>query len=104
MHSNSIFNRSHLCRFFNILTRCEAIKKLGSTGQYIADTAITTTRKNRNDDSYANQICWHLSQQLKGGVQWSGFANSYDQTKKAIALAKTVTGIATVKNDIRINP
>jgi osmotically-inducible protein OsmY len=39
---------------------------------------------------------------FKGEVQLSGFADSVSQTEKAVAVAKSIPGVVSVKNDIRI--
>ena len=39
---------------------------------------------------------------FRGVVQLSGFADSDDQASKAVSAAKKVSGVRSVKNDIRI--
>ena len=39
---------------------------------------------------------------FKGKVQLSGFVNSQQDVNKAVAVARTVKGVESVKNDMRV--
>jgi len=56
MHSEQIFNRTHLCRYFLILSRCEATKHKKVQANTL-DNVITTPKK-RHYSGCVNQICW----------------------------------------------
>jgi osmotically-inducible protein OsmY len=39
---------------------------------------------------------------FKGEVQLSGFVSTFDQTKKAVEIVKSIPGVTAVKNDMRV--
>lgn len=85
-----------------VLAGCAATAKQESTGEYIDDTAITTQVKtalvaNKEVSAMAINV-----ETFKGTVQLSGFANSVQEKEKAAEVARTVAGVKSVKNDIRL--
>jgi osmotically-inducible protein OsmY len=81
---------------------CASTSKQESTGEYIDDTWITTKVKAEifNEPSLkVNQISVET---YKNVVQLSGFVDSTASMNKAVAIARSVKGVATVKNDMRV--
>jgi len=82
------------------LSACGSTPTRESPGQYVDDATITTKVKsefiadktvdatNINVDTY------------KGTVQLSGFAKSQLEINRAVQIARNVTGVQAVKNDV----
>jgi osmotically-inducible protein OsmY len=81
---------------------CGSTPQQSSTGQYIDDTAITTKVKTGifNEPSLkSGQI---TVETYKSVVQLSGFVDSTASMDKAVAIARSVQGVSSVKNDMRL--
>jgi len=81
---------------------CGSTPQQSSTGQYIDDSAITTKVKTAifNEPSLkVNQISVETS---KNVVQLSGSVDSSASMNKAVAIARSVQGVSSVKNDMRV--
>ena len=81
---------------------CASTRTQESPGEYTDDAVITTKVKAEfveNKNVSAANI--HV-ETFRGVVQLSGFANSQDEINQAVAEAKAVKGVKSVKNDIRI--
>ena len=81
---------------------CGSTPQQESTGQYIDDSAITTKVKTAifNEPSLkVNQISVET---YKSVVQLSGFVDSSASMDKAVTIARSVQGVSSVKNDMRL--
>jgi osmotically-inducible protein OsmY len=81
---------------------CASTSKQSSTGEYIDDSVITTKVKTGifNEPSLkVNQITVETH---KNVVQLSGFVDSTESMNKAVAIARSVEGVSSVKNDMRL--
>jgi osmotically-inducible protein OsmY len=81
---------------------CGSTPQQESTGQYIDDSAITTKVKTAifNEPSLkVNQISVET---YKSVVQLSGFVDSSASMDKAVTIARSVQGVSSVKNDMRV--
>jgi osmotically-inducible protein OsmY len=81
---------------------CASTSQQSSTGQYLDDSVITTKVKTAifNEPSLkVNQI---TVETYKSVVQLSGFVDSSDSMNKAVAVARSVDGVSSVKNDMRL--
>jgi len=81
---------------------CGSTPQQSSTGQYIDDSAITTKVKAAifNEPSLkVNQISVET---YKNVVQLSGFVDSSASMDKAVTIARSVQGVSSVKNDMRV--
>ena len=81
---------------------CGSTPQQSSTGQYIDDSAITTKVKTGifNEPSLkVNQISVET---YKNVVQLSGFVDSSASMDKAVTIARSVQGVSSVKNDMRV--
>ena len=81
---------------------CAATSKSESTGQYIDDTAITAKVKTailKEDSLKSAEI---NVETFKGIVQLSGFVRSQANVNTAVVVAKGVSGVVSVKNDMLV--
>ena len=81
---------------------CASTSQQASTGEYIDDSVITTKVKTGifNEPSLkVNQITVETH---KSVVQLSGFVDSNASMDKAVAIARSVQGVSSVKNDMRL--
>lgn len=83
---------------------CASTSEHRGTGEYVDDTVITTKVKaalikEPSLKSYEINV-----ETYKGVVQLSGFVNSQADIRKAVEVARTVKGVESVKNDMRLKP
>ena len=81
---------------------CAGTAKSESTGEYFDDVALTAKVKS---DILAEPTLKSAEinvETFKGVVQLSGFVSSTDNANLAVATAKGVKGVSSVKNDMRI--
>lgn len=84
------------------LTACSATPTQESTGQYLDDSVITTKVKAAIFDEPTLKSAEINVETFKGVVQLSGFVSSRASATKAIEVTQGVTGVKSVKNDMRI--
>lgn len=80
---------------------CASTATKESTGEYIDDTALTTKVKEaiyREPTLKSSEI---NVETFKGIVQLSGFVSSQANISKAVDVARAVSGVQSVKNDMR---
>ena len=81
---------------------CGSTATREGTGEYVDDSVITTKVKTAifNDPSLkVNEI---NVETFKGVVQLSGFVNSQDDINRAVRVARSVKGVVSVRNDMRL--
>ena len=81
---------------------CGSTATREGTGEYVDDSVITTKVKAAifNDPNLkVNEI---NVETFKGAVQLSGFVRSQADIDKAVQIARGVSGVTSVKNDMRI--
>jgi len=81
---------------------CAPTRTHESTGQYVDDTAITTKVKAAilaEDSLKSSEI---NVESFKGTVQLSGFVRSQANINEAVAVARGVSGVVNVKNDMQL--
>lgn len=81
---------------------CASTAKQESTGQYMDDTAITAKVKAAIFNEPTLKSAEINVETFKGRVQLSGFVNSQGDINKAVAVTQAVTGVTSVKNDMRL--
>lgn len=81
---------------------CASTTKHEGTGQYVDDTVITTKVKAKMLEEPGLKSAEINVETFKGVVQLSGFVSSQANVDKAVALARTVHGVSSVKNDMRV--
>lgn len=84
------------------LLGCAGTSKQESTGEYLDDTVITTRVKAAIFNEPSLKSAEINVETFKGAVQLSGFVNSRADINKAVAVARGVKGVTTVKNDMRL--
>lgn len=97
-------------RFFALLAAialitmagCASTAKQESTGQYIDDTAITTKVKAAVFNEPTLKSAEINVETFKGVVQLSGFVSSQADINLAVERARGVTGVKSVRNDMRL--
>lgn len=81
---------------------CAATPSQESTGQYVDDTVITTSVKHAILNEPTLKVNEINVETFKGVVQLSGFVRSADNIDTAIRVARSVNGVKSVKNDMRL--
>lgn len=81
---------------------CAATSKQEGTGQYVDDSVITAKVKALIFEDAALKVAEINVETFKGVVQLSGFVSSQAAANKAVEVARSVTGVKSVKNDMRI--
>ncbi|TAK62212.1 BON domain-containing protein, partial [Methylobacter sp.] len=84
------------------VTGCASTKTQEATGEYFDDSVITGKINALMVGDPALKAREVNVDTFKGVVQLSGFVNTRIESEKAAALARSVTGVKSVKNDIRI--
>jgi hyperosmotically inducible protein len=84
------------------LAACAATPTDESTGEYADDAAITAKVKTALlQDPEVSGLAINVDT-FKGTVQLSGFANSKREKQRAETLARSVAGVQSVQNSIRL--
>ena len=81
---------------------CASTAKQEGTGEYVDDTVITGKVKAAILNDPALKSAEINVETFKGAVQLSGFVSSKDAESTAVALTRTVAGVKSVKNDMRL--
>jgi osmotically-inducible protein OsmY len=81
---------------------CASSAKHESVGEYIDDSAITTGVKAAILKEPTLKVAEINVETFKGVVQLSGFVASADSVATASTVARSVKGVKSVKNDIRL--
>jgi len=79
---------------------CAVTRDQQTVGSYVDDTTITTEVKAKFASHQTVSAMAISVETLKGTVQLAGFAKSMDEKLEAERLARTVSGVVAVKNDI----
>lgn len=81
---------------------CASTNKHEGTGEYIDDSVITTKVKAQLFDEPNLRSGQINVETFKGIVQLSGFVGSRADIDKAVSIARSVKGVESVKNDMRL--
>ena len=86
------------------LSGCAVTRGQESVGAYVDDTAITTSIKarfveNRQVDASSIKV-----ETLNGTVMLSGFAKNGTERSTAEVIARNVSGVKSVRNEISVRP
>ena len=88
--------------FVAITLGCASTAKQEGTGEYVDDTVITSKVKAAILNEPTLKSAEINVETFKGVVQLSGFVTSQAAESKAIEVARTVGGVKSVKNDMRV--
>ncbi|NMG74016.1 BON domain-containing protein [Aromatoleum diolicum] len=97
----------YLSAFFLAITLvtavgCSSTPKQEGTGEYIDDSVITTKVKAAILKEPTLKVAEINVETFKGVVQLSGFVAEKGDIGKAADVARTVAGVKSVKNDLRL--
>ena len=81
---------------------CASTAKSEGTGEYVDDTVITAKVKTAILQEPTLKSTEINVETFKGVVQLSGFVSSQDKVNVAVATARGVKGVTSVKNDMRL--
>lgn len=81
---------------------CASTSTKEGTGEYIDDTVITTKVKTAIFNTPELKSREINVETFKGAVQLSGFVSSPSDITKAIEVTRSISGVTSVKNDMRI--
>ena len=84
-----------------LASACASTPKQESTGEYVDDSWITTKVKTAILNEPGLKVSQINVETYKGVVQLSGFVDSPDAGSKAVALARSIKGVTSVKDDTR---
>ncbi|SJM89549.1 Transport-associated protein [Crenothrix polyspora] len=96
-----------LSAFFMALTLltaagCASTQKHEGMGEYVDDSVLTAKVKAAILDDPALSAAEINVETFKGVVQLSGFVNSRSDINKAADIARNISGVTSVKNDMRL--
>ncbi|MBS1199184.1 MAG: transporter [Proteobacteria bacterium] len=101
----TLFNRFttlSLAILLSFLLGCAGSPTTEGTGEYVDDTVITTKVKAAIFDEPTLKSAEINVETFKGTVQLSGFVNSRADINKAVEVARSVKGVKSVKNNMRL--
>jgi hyperosmotically inducible protein len=81
---------------------CASTPKKEGTGEYVDDSVITAKVKAEIFKDASLKSSEINVETFKGVVQLSGFVNSEADIVRAVEVARTVKGVTSVKNDMRV--
>lgn len=81
---------------------CASTSKQESTGEYLDDSIITTRVKAAILNDATLKSAEINVETFKGAVQLSGFVGSQTAINKAVEVTRQVSGVKSVKNDMRV--
>lgn len=87
-----------------VMGGCAVTRDQSTVGQFVDDSAITTQVKARFAESPEVSAMSINVETLNGTVQLAGFAKSANERNAAESIARKVSGVKSVKNDIVIRP
>ncbi|MBK7422487.1 MAG: BON domain-containing protein [Propionivibrio sp.] len=81
---------------------CASTTKQEGTGEYVDDTVITTKVKAAVMNEPTLKSAEINVETFKGVVQLSGFVSSQAAANKAVEVARSISGVKSVRNDMRM--
>ena len=88
--------------FCAFMAACASMGTQRSTGEYTDDASISTRVKLSLANTPGVKATEVQVETYRGVVQLSGFADSPEMARAAVAAARGVSGVREVKNDIRL--
>lgn len=81
---------------------CSVMRDQQTVGSYVDDSSITTQVKAKFAEDQTVSAMAIGVETMRGVVQLSGFAKTADERARAEQLARSVSGVKSVKNDIAV--
>jgi len=85
-----------------VIGGCAGSRTQESTGEYVDDSTITAKVKAAIFDDPALKVLQINVETFKGTVQLSGFVNSPQAVSRAAEVARGVSGVKSVKNNLLV--
>jgi osmotically-inducible protein OsmY len=85
-----------------VLMGCASTATQEGTGEYVDDAVITTKVKAEIFNEPSLKSAEINVETFKGVVQLSGFVNSQEDINRAVRVARSVKGVVSVRNDMRL--
>lgn len=85
-----------------VIAGCASTAKHEGTGEYVDDAVITTKVKAEIFNEPTLKSSEINVETFKGVVQLSGFVSSSASIDKAVTITRSVKGVVSVKNDMRL--
>jgi osmotically-inducible protein OsmY len=85
-----------------VVVGCESGPRKEGAGEYVDDSMITMKVKTAILNDPMLKVAEINVETFKGAVQLSGFVSSQSAASRAVDAARTVGGVTSVKNDMRI--
>jgi osmotically-inducible protein OsmY len=101
-HATKLVSALFLAVTLGAAAGCASGPQREGAGEYIDDTVITTKVKAAIFNEPTLKVAEINVETFKGVVQLSGFVASPAAATKAVEVARTVSGVKSVKNDIRM--
>jgi hypothetical protein len=86
----------------SVVVGCASTASRESTGQYVDDSVITTKVKYAIAQDPQLKLLEVKVETFKGRVQLSGFVSSQADIARAEEIARNITGVKSVANDLRL--
>ena len=96
------FSAYFLAALLATMLGCAGGPQKEGTGEYVDDTVITTKVKAAILNEPSLKVAEINVETFKGRVQLSGFVNSRTDMSKAVDVARSVGGVTSVTNDMRL--
>lgn len=87
-----------------VLSGCAVTRGQETVGAYVDDAAITTSVKARFVDNRQVDAASIKVETLNGTVMLSGFAKNSTERTTAESIARNVSGVRNVRNEIMVRP
>lgn len=84
------------------MSGCASTARQEGTGEYIDDSVITARVKTAIFNEPTLKVAEINVETFKGRVQLSGFVNSQSDIYRAVEVARRVSGVTSVANDMRL--
>lgn len=102
MTRTNFFTAFLMVALMSLFLGCASTSKQEGTGEYVDDTVITTKVKTAILGDASLKSAEINVETFKGVVQLSGFVNSQADINKAVELTRSVKGVNSVKNNMRL--
>ena len=101
-HLSKLFTALLLALTFLAAAGCASTHKQEGTGEYVDDTVVTGKVKAAILNEPGLSSAEINVETFKGVVQLSGFVKTKAEISKAAAVARSISGVTSIKNDIRL--
>ena len=104
MNTPRLFISAALAATLVVLSGCAVTRGQETVGAYVDDAAITTSVKARFVDNPQVDAASIKVETLNGTVLLSGFAKNSTERTTAESIARNVSGVRNVRNEIAVRP